>query len=373
MKSLNEEIQRIKELISLNESSKYSKAVDTYDNLDFKDGVVGNSRPSQDAINPALLKDIDTAAKNAGVQVSITTAISGHYSLPSRHPDGNAVDIAIINGRAVSKSNRGDADKFVNALVNMGYTKNKEIGSDKAVLTFGFPDHDDHVHVSNRTGSSSDYSIGGLNLGIGNLFNYLFGKYPNSNITQPSNYNNIIAQILKYIFPTLKEGNGYGKFGNNISIHTKDILIPSKNNETIKSPINGIIENYTYRSNCKNQITIKHTINDKTFYLEYCGIKDVKVSKGDYVSSGTIIGTTDSDVTVYFYNEDGKKQYIEDVLNKKTTSKSSSSSDIRGPIEKMDSPRNPLYLPGKPRNPLSLPSGPRNPLRLPGEPRSPIE
>ena len=141
---------------SILENKRVLEAEDVYDNVDFKDNVVGNSTPSKDTINLALLKDVQTAAKNAGLKVDITTAVSGHR--PSqRHDSGNAVDIARINGKAVSRSNRADADKLVDALVSMGYTKNVESDNDKAVLTFGFEGHDDHVHVSNKgTSSSSD-------------------------------------------------------------------------------------------------------------------------------------------------------------------------------------------------------------------------
>ena len=34
--------------------------------------------------------------------------------------------LGMINGKAVSTSNRADADKLVNALVSMGYNKNAE-------------------------------------------------------------------------------------------------------------------------------------------------------------------------------------------------------------------------------------------------------
>ena len=130
---------------------------DIYDNVDFKDNVVGNSKPSQDTINTSLLQDVQTAARNAGVVVNVTTAVSGHGTdSPTRHTSGNAVDISMINNKAVSGSNRIDADKFVDALVRLGYSKNVESGNPKAVLTFGFPGHDNHVHVSNNSGQSSE-------------------------------------------------------------------------------------------------------------------------------------------------------------------------------------------------------------------------
>lgn len=150
------------EILSLNSVEKeMSEALDVYDNVNFKDNVVGNSTPSRDNINTALLQDVQTAAKVAGVKVDITTAVSGHKP-GSRHESGNAVDIAIINDKAVSLANRIDADKLVDALVKMGYQKNVEVGYSKAVLTFGFKGHDDHVHVSNKDGQPSKYNKDGV-------------------------------------------------------------------------------------------------------------------------------------------------------------------------------------------------------------------
>jgi hypothetical protein len=115
-----------------------------------------DSDSSGDKVNENLLKDICTAAKNAQVRVTITTAVSGHRETassgnPSRHPSGNAVDISLVNDIPVKTvSNRDNVDNFVNQLVILGYTKNSESGNPKSVLTFGFKDHDDHVHISNN-------------------------------------------------------------------------------------------------------------------------------------------------------------------------------------------------------------------------------
>jgi len=119
-----------------------------YSNIKFSNINLGN--PAADKINPKLLEEVNRAAVIAKVTVEVTTAVSGHTSTPSRHPSGNAVDIAVINGNPVSLQNRADADKFVKVLVeNLSYVKNSEIGNNKAVLTFGFKNHDNHVHVSN--------------------------------------------------------------------------------------------------------------------------------------------------------------------------------------------------------------------------------
>jgi len=128
-----------------------------YTNTDFKDKIVGSSTPSKDKINPSLLADVDKAAKAANVKVSITTAVTGHRN-SGRHPKGNAVDIAMVNGKgfgsmSAAKSNGiyDDINRFVDELVKMGYKKNSESGNDKAVLTFGFPAHDNHIHVSRNS------------------------------------------------------------------------------------------------------------------------------------------------------------------------------------------------------------------------------
>lgn len=119
---------------------------------------------SGDKVNENLLKDICKAAKNANVRVTITTAISGHSAETasgnaSRHPSGNAVDISLVNETPVkTPSNRGNVDNFVNQLEILGYTKNSESGNPKSVLTFGFPGHDNHVHVSNTEQTSTTSS-----------------------------------------------------------------------------------------------------------------------------------------------------------------------------------------------------------------------
>jgi hypothetical protein len=316
--------------------NEYSTVSDTYDNVDFKDGVVGNSKPSKDGINPALLQDVQTAAKNAGLKVDITTAVSGHHP-GTRHEKGNAVDIAIINGKAVSTSNRADADKLVGELIKMGYTKNKEVGNPKSVLTFGFPKHDNHVHISNTTGTPT--SVEDTKLGQ-STDNYETETTPNtsksttpSNTTQTNNSGfsdpllmNIIGNLglfkglseikndLIKKYPLLIEGNVYGNFGKSYSLNGKSLIIPKNSNTTIKSAVDGEITSFKYNSYCNNQITIKHKINKDTYYLEYCGIDDVKTTRYSSVSKGDKIGETKSDVIVNLYDSSGEQKYIADFL-----------------------------------------------------------
>lgn len=130
-------------------------------NLTYIDGVVPGSKPSIDLpkVNKDLLKDINTAAEKSGVEVSITTAKTGHGP-GGRHGKYEAVDIAVVNNKgfpdekmAIKNGIHDDIKRFVDALITLGYKKNVESGNDKSVLTFGFPGHHHHIHVSRKFGA----------------------------------------------------------------------------------------------------------------------------------------------------------------------------------------------------------------------------
>jgi len=118
-----------------------------------------------DLININLLNDINQAAKNAGLIVTITTASTGHKPVtssgnPSRHAIGNAVDIAIIDNigsnNATSSTTgspiwREKGNKLKEELVKLGYTWNKETRNiPKSVLwqTNKGGNHFNHLHIS---------------------------------------------------------------------------------------------------------------------------------------------------------------------------------------------------------------------------------
>jgi len=136
-------------------------SVDTtsYPNIKFEGST------ASDKINLSLLSDINAAANAAGITVSLGTAVSGHREMTSsgnvsRHTTGEAVDISRVNGvgwksksDAESKKILNGIESFVSNLRNAGYVVNNESGNPKSVLYFGFPDHNDHIHVSNKVGS----------------------------------------------------------------------------------------------------------------------------------------------------------------------------------------------------------------------------
>jgi biotin carboxyl carrier protein len=307
---------------SILENRNILEAADVYDNVDFEN--IGHGNPSSDNINTALLQDVQAAAKSVGLKVDVTTAVSGHGTKTksgntSRHPSGNAVDIAKINDKAVSLSNRADADKLVAALVSMGYTKNAEGPSNpKAVLTFGFPDHDNHVHISNTTSSTSQApKTSSDNTSSGTT---------SSSTEKPGSFAREIGKsILNAV--GINEEKIYSSFGDNVQPRYGSIIIPKENNTKIKSPVEGKITSY-YNSNCDNQIVIEFDNGGKVGYLEYCGISTILVQNGQTVNKGTTIGRTDSDVRVTLYDLNKNRENINtDAENKEKKKKKNDDDD----------------------------------------------
>jgi hypothetical protein len=140
---------------------------DKYPNVNF------HSRTKDDRLNPHLLDDIQTAAKKAGIVVTVNWAKTNHRKYTesgaiSRHWKGLAVDVSSIEGSGWTSKNNAKKignyqaiEDFVKQLKNLGYSINLGEGPKipKAVLYFGFPGHEDHVHVSNTSlDGSSDYN-----------------------------------------------------------------------------------------------------------------------------------------------------------------------------------------------------------------------
>lgn len=313
---------------SILENKNVLEASDVYDNVDFKDGVVKGSYPSRDTINVALLQDIEKAAKMAGVQVDITTAISGHESLPSRHPSGNAVDISMINGKAVSPSNSADANKLVQALVSMGYTKNQEGSANpKAVLTFGVKGHDNHVHVSNTTSSTSQSPKNtDTSKTSSSSLDTTSGEETTTTDTGGSKSGEFARQIGKSLLNAIgiNESKFYSSFGKNHSLRGGEIILPKESNSTVKSPVDGVIAHTSHRSNCDDPLTIKIKLDDETLLLSYCGLESAGFRTGDKVNKGDVLGKSDTDVRVTLTTLKGDRPYIgtnkETGANKRITS-----------------------------------------------------
>ena len=313
-KKLIEDILSSYDIINENKNMVFEVS-DIYSNVGFEN--IGHGNPASDNISTALLQDIQTASKSAGVNVSVTTGISGHGAKTksgntSRHTTGNAVDIAKINGKAVSLANRADADKLVAALVSMGYNKNAEgPNNPKAVLTFGFEGHDNHVHVSNTSGGQSQQpTTSGT---TDTTSPDTTSTTSTTTTTGTENQGTGAKEFAKKIGSTLlgaigiKESFAKSSFGKNIQTKGGKVLIPKNANEKIKSPVSGRVVDIMSNSSCLNQIVIEY--NDG--YLEYCGISNPSVKSGQKVGVGTVLGKTNSNVMVTMYSEKKRKGSIE--------------------------------------------------------------
>ena len=172
----------IKRNISLLEDYVMPKDV-SYSNITFA------SSAKSDKVNKNLLDDVNQAAKIAGVDVRVGTITSTHPSKTSgkdsRHPEGDAVDIDMVNGKAVSKKIKDEVNPFVYQLEKMGYKKNVERGNEKAVLTYGYPNHDNHVHVSNKSKEATPESSSGTTTSVDrSVFTQEEPRFNLSNLTK---------------------------------------------------------------------------------------------------------------------------------------------------------------------------------------------
>lgn len=265
---------------------KPSAVASSYPDLIFASRTLG------DDINQALLDDLQAASKLTGYKVNVNFAKKDHGQKTasgniSRHWTNQAVDIGSIGGKVVSLANRDVVDRYVNALVGMGYVKNAEGGNPKSVLTFGFPAHDDHIHVSNTTGTPSQSTT---------------TSNSSTNTSDTSTQTSGSEPTKRKESDLLLRMNESRSFGKDVTNRYGRIIIPKDSNSKIETPISGIINNKKYFPSCVNQVTIENNDNGKV-YLQYCGISNPKrLRDGDTVSVGEKLGTTDTDVEVNLFD-----------------------------------------------------------------------
>jgi hypothetical protein len=279
----------------------------------------------------------------AGVDITVDFAKTGHGKMAksgnvSRHWTNTAVDIDFIDGKVVSPANRFIVDKFVNALISMGYVKNNESGNAKAVLTFGFPAHDNHVHVSNTTNVPStqitNYDPNSTESSI-SIDDITDGSETTSKSGSTTGYevyreDPLIADLGSKFYSKIKnesiirEQVSSKEVGKNCFSKYGQISCPSSSNKKIYSPIKGKVKKRKYNPFCKNTISIEFEVQGSKYYLEYCGIDNPQVKDGKVVSKGELIGKTDSDFTVSIYDLSGDREFFDSkVLDTKRRSTSS--------------------------------------------------
>lgn len=173
-KILIEDINKVRKLMLLNELEFVELQDTSYPNVKH-DTTNGTEK---DKVNKGLLDDLQKAGEATGIVLTITTAKSGHdenvagTDRVSRHMNGTAVDVAILDGISsgnATNSTNGNSKfrelglKVKDALVDLGYIWNTESGNDKAVLfqTNTGGNHYNHLHVSNKAGASEEELSGG--------------------------------------------------------------------------------------------------------------------------------------------------------------------------------------------------------------------
>jgi hypothetical protein len=315
---MNNEIKKILESYnSILETKKIIKEFNTIklNDTHYSNVKYDNDQTKYDSVNTALLDDIQTAAKNAGIIATITTAKSGHSEKTasnnaSRHMSGAGVDVGLLNG--IGSDNATDAkngnptfrelgNKLKDELVKLGYTWNTESGNPKAVLwqTNVGGNHFNHVHISNNSDAVSSSNSGNTSddfsvelVGAGDKFIADIG-----------------TQTAKSL--GLKEQKEFGK---NVTVSFDTATIPSKSNSKIRTPVSGVVNNSTYDPRCKNQIRIETNYSDRKYY-QFCNITNPMVRNNQKVSSGTVIGETSDDVTLVIYNNRRQKVKIHSSKN----------------------------------------------------------
>lgn len=215
----------------------------------------------------------------------------------SSHTKGNAIDVTITPYNATTSSS------FVKILNDTKSSNGK------------FSYIDEYTHPSaNSTGGHYH-----LQYDDGTTQNTT--KSDSITYKEPVKVDPMVAQVANSIPKSLglSEGKVYSKFGERTQSSYGAIIIPKDSNPRIKSPVSGTIVRGNYNSSCSNQIVIKHSIDNKEFYLEYCGISHPSTTVGDKVNQGSILGSTDSDVQVSLFNSRHNRDYIDNYINKNTS------------------------------------------------------
>ena len=81
----------------------------------------------------------------------------------------------------------------------------------------------------------------------------------------------------------------------------------------LKSPEKGVVTFVGNDSTCRNTIIIRHEIERKTFYTQFCNVESPKVSNNEKVSKGQKLGSSSSNITATVLNKSKSKIKFKDV------------------------------------------------------------
>jgi hypothetical protein len=98
---------------------------------------------------------------------------------------------------------------------------------------------------------------------------------------------------------------------------TKTLSLISHPQTKLISPYDGIVV-YDMTPNCDNMIKIKHFVDDEIVYSVFCGVETQRVSNGDKVRRGDLIGKFgDNQIKYYIIDSNDRKKNIKGYFNRK--------------------------------------------------------
>lgn len=178
-------------------------------------------------------------------------------------------------------------------------------------------------HIDKISVGSGDFSMSGATQSSDgdsktnwdDFFNKDTSKLLNKALTPKKPSDPLLAQILKPLEDAL---NLKTEMMESLPVLSEQYSLPDgspfssyeyiiKKNRDIKSPEKGMVTFVGNDSTCRNTVIIRHEIEGKTFYTQFCDVEFPKVSKDEKVSQGQKIGTSSSNVTVTALNKSKSK------------------------------------------------------------------
>jgi hypothetical protein len=324
------------------------------------------------------INEVSTSSSSLFGGKTVRIPADGAHSGQSGWQSNNAWDImgvvgtpvyAIANGTVITYNDYGPTPikKDGKTLFGAGFTVNSDGGLPDVYYTHlkdvkvkqgskiqcgqligyvtDFPNNSsDHVHIGVETGNIDQFlnDDGTLKCSKGEIegqssdTSTQSGEVTTTDVSSKNPYlYNIATDIGSNVLPKTENRQIKENFGKNFKNRYGRIILPKEDNLKIKSPINGIVYNKRFNSNCENQITIKNDDNE-VFYLEFCGITSPRVKDGSLVSIGDVLGETKNDVEITMYSSSWNKIHIDNnTFSKKlkqTTNKKNK--EISSPFEK---------------------------------------
>lgn len=303
--------------------------------------TAGNIRFNRGISNSKLNRNLTTILNNIAKEYNKNFTITSGFRDDeenkrvggvnnSEHTKGNAVDLVLPD-----MADQNDIKRFVEIASKYGiggigvYKKHIHLdigskrywGEDKTKKSA--PDWllatlEDHVkRTSSQTpttdvASTSQSGSETGNKGLGGILDLVADtgmtfsklvKYVGNNLS-PTQITSSKFHTLPVITENIKSDEVIGK---KVKVINGSVVIPSSDNNKIKSSVKGKITKLGVNNLCRNEISIQFKHSNDTYYLEYCGITFPTVTNGDGIKKNDILGNTSDNVEVTLRDKYHKK------------------------------------------------------------------